>query len=109
MDQRGHQLGFSVKREKERMTVQRRIQDLDGHGPLQTQLNRPKDSPGASLTNLLLNLKAGDFPGILGGFHFDYRDLTFSAEESAEESGLRSGFEDQGQKTVFWDFHLYQT
>jgi len=33
---------------------------------------------GAAFTDFLLDLIAGDFPGVLGCFHFDHRDLTRS-------------------------------
>ena len=55
------------------MAVERRIQNLDGHRSLQTQLGCPKDLAGPALADFLLDLKAGDFPGVLGGFHFHHR------------------------------------
>ena len=73
MSQRRHQLGFSVKCQERRMAVERRIQNLDGHRSLQTQLGCPKDLAGPALADFLLDLKAGDFPGVLGGFHFHHR------------------------------------
>ena len=56
------------------MTVEQGIQDLDGHGSLQTHLGGPIDFPRAPLTDFLLDLIAGDFPGV-GCFHGDHRDL----------------------------------
>ena len=72
------------------MTLEQGIQDLDGHGSLQTQLGGPIDVSGSAFTDFLLDLIAGDFPGVLGCFHFDHRDLLRSLGLGRQLSIMRS-------------------